>query len=514
MDHSNYFTVNRHIVPAEILGIYLWAAILIALATMAMTSVNWLQDAAASLALTRQPAPDVIYEDETQYCYIAVKRFPDKSDKRAFMQDKLKHSEIIMKDINNLQYFYTRIYAAVTRGLSQNKNRLSVMAIGGGGYVFPRYVEKNWPGSHIDVAEIDSAVTEAAMQAFGLNRNTTINTVNMDARNYVDMLLEKKNSGKKISRYDFIYGDAFNDYSVPYQLVTKEFNDKIARLLKEDGAYMLNLIDAYNSGKLLGSVISTLRQTFPNVYALSEIAPRYVRSTFVIIATKPDIDIKNLIKQYLKDTDIWLLDNADFEMLRQKSHKIILTDDYVPVENMLVPVTNQSNLDFLNDRAAIQIQQGRLSEASKTLQRLIEYSDRAKNREGAGNAHLDLAMLLTILKQPEKADEHFRKAIDEFQKELSQNPPSSAINFKLGFALVKIGESAKAIEYLRQALDTDPTDIEKHSTLIQALINLQRYNEATEQLNRSIKYMSERNRKEDVERLQKVFELQKPNFGK
>ena len=70
------------------------------------------------------------------------------------------------------------------------------------------------------------------MQAFGLDRNTTINTINTDARNYLDMLLEKKRNGGQIPQYDFIYTDAFNDLSVPYQLVTKEFNDKIAQVLR------------------------------------------------------------------------------------------------------------------------------------------------------------------------------------------------------------------------------------------------------------------------------------------
>ena len=44
----------------------------------------------------------------------------------------------------------------------------------------------------------------------------------MDARNYVDELLEKQRNGEEIPRYDFIYEDALNDYSIPFQLVTKE----------------------------------------------------------------------------------------------------------------------------------------------------------------------------------------------------------------------------------------------------------------------------------------------------
>jgi spermidine synthase len=145
------------------------------------------------------------------------------------------------------------------------------MAIGGGGYVFPRYVEKVWLGSRIDVAEIDPAVTRAAMQAFGLQKDTTINTINMDARNYVDKLLEQKRNGQEMPKYDFIYGDAFNGYSVPFQLVTREFNEKLSAILSDDGVYVINLIDIFDSGLFLGSVINTLEETFPCVYVVAEI---------------------------------------------------------------------------------------------------------------------------------------------------------------------------------------------------------------------------------------------------
>ena len=94
-----------------------------------------------------------------------------------------------MDDITDLQYPYEIIYAALTHRFSRGKDRLSTLTIGGGGYVFPRYIEKIWPGSRIDVVEIDPGVTEAAMRAFGLKRDTPIRTISLDGRNYVDELL-------------------------------------------------------------------------------------------------------------------------------------------------------------------------------------------------------------------------------------------------------------------------------------------------------------------------------------
>ena len=42
--------------------------------------------------------------------------------------------------------------------------------------------------------------------------------------------------------YDLVFGDAFNDFQIPYHLTTREFAQKIRNLLKPDGLY-LALID-------------------------------------------------------------------------------------------------------------------------------------------------------------------------------------------------------------------------------------------------------------------------------
>lgn len=299
-------------------ALYVWAIIFIALMTMAIAPADWAADTAARLALRQTPEPDIIYEDESQYSYIAVKQTSKKPDTRAFMQDKLMHSQIIMDDALNLQYSYEQIYAAVTHLLSQDQETLSVLVIGGGGYVFPRYVEKVWPGSRVDVAEIDPRVTHAATRAFGLEPDTTINTFTMDARNYVSQLLQQQTEDQKI-QYDFIYEDALDDYSIPYQLTTKEFNDKIFRILTDTGVYMIELIDIFDSGLFVGSFINTLEQTFPYVHVVTKRKSLSARNTFVIIAAKDHINLENLpAQESVKALDLWILSGAEVEALKKK----------------------------------------------------------------------------------------------------------------------------------------------------------------------------------------------------
>ena len=52
------------------------------------------------MRLRERHNPQVLYEDETHYCYIRVERVSEKEDKRTFIQDRLMHSSIVMSNPN------------------------------------------------------------------------------------------------------------------------------------------------------------------------------------------------------------------------------------------------------------------------------------------------------------------------------------------------------------------------------------------------------------------------------
>ena len=127
---------------------------------------------------------------------------------------------------------------------------VSTMFIGGGGFVFPRWIEAKFPGDPIiHVAELDPAVKLAVQRELGLppDGRTLVKTTIGDARNFVDDQLRRNNaardSGDQPVLYDFVYGDAFNDFSVPWHLTTLEFAEKVNELLSDDGVYLINIID-------------------------------------------------------------------------------------------------------------------------------------------------------------------------------------------------------------------------------------------------------------------------------
>jgi tetratricopeptide (TPR) repeat protein len=522
---------------ARLWVLYLWAAVFIALMLMGMTPAAWAEQAGADLALREKPNPDILYEDESQYCYIAVERVSANPDRRVFIQDKLVHSEMVMGDIQNLRYPYERIYAAATNILRKDKDKLSVLVIGGGGYVYPRYIEKVWPGSRVDVVEIDPAVTEAVYKAFGMQSDTSINTFNMDARNYVSQLLEQSALGGLSSEqtdvrqtgYDFIYEDALNDYSIPYQLTTKQFNYKIAQILSDDGVYMIELIDIFEYGLFVGAFINTLEQTFDHICVITEAEARLGRNTFVIIAANREIDLENIrMEKSVRDMDLWLLSDSEIEMLKNKARGMVLTDDYAPVENLLAPVVLQSAVDLLveryieqaeelkaqgqldksirkyesiikinptssihayNEIGMIQAARGNLEEAIAAFQGAIDYNDKAGVQRSMSNIHYNIGVALGRLGRKEQAAVHLQKAIEGYRDDLARMPGSAKIANRLGNVLAEAGDFAEAVEYFRRAVKLNPYDVKNRSMLAQALVVQQRYDEAIEELNKARAFM-------------------------
>ena len=139
----------------------------------------------------------------------------------------------------------------VQRGRGESR-RATALFMGGGGFIFPRWFLKEFPGSpRIEVAELDEAVYKVAIDALGFTaaEQQRILTSIGDARNIVDDRLRDNRhlaaAGQPPVKYDFVYGDAFSDFSIPAHLTTLEFLRKVHDLLNDDGVFQANIIDIY-----------------------------------------------------------------------------------------------------------------------------------------------------------------------------------------------------------------------------------------------------------------------------
>jgi tetratricopeptide (TPR) repeat protein len=507
----------------------LWSAILVPLVFFGTADNQLASQAGAFLTLRAQPDPNIIYEDETLYSYIRIKREPGGADTRSFYQDKLMHSKIIMNDITDLQYNYERIYAAAAELVIRDGNNPAFLAIGGGGFVFPRYLKHRWPDSTVDVAEIDPGVTKAALAAFGLSTDHGLNISTMDGRNFIDELIQKKLAGRDVPSYDVIFEDAFDNFSVPWQLVTREFNEKVAQLLKDDGLYMLNLIDTYDGGLALGSVLKTLNQTFDNVYILTDSFGYYDQSTFIMIASKRNLDIDKLVKEVTRFfPDVWRLNTAELERLKVKCSKYILTDDYAPVDNLTAPIAAQKAAVLTADYYLAEAQ--RLSKAGQWPRALklyikalkiyppltpkkhydigadmlahqsfpeaafaartaLQHYDKPELDSGAPPMHYIMASAMKSLGRPEEAKYHFSRAIEEYQKLLKKDPNSFDTLMNLGVTMSESGDLAGAAACFSRAIKLDPSDPICRYMLAETLFKQKNYTGAQTVAAEAINYM-------------------------
>jgi len=347
------------IYPPRAVWMYMYAVTVVFLAAAGTINLKQAQYLGSAMSLRQPREPDMLYETESQYSYVAVHQLSKQPDERQFVQDNMKsHSQIIMGKIRDLRFFYVRVYGAVTRRAAAGKEKLCTLSIGGGGYVFPRYILDLWPGSSVDVAEIDPAVTEAAIQAFGLPRDTPVRTINLDGRNYVDELLEKKRLCEQIPQYDFVYMDAFNDLSVPFQLVTRQFNEKVFDILATDGVYLTNIIDMREGSKVVASFVATVKETFPYVYLVTRSVSYDLPVNFIVIAGKRPINLENInTEENLSDAQLVIRNKNDLTAFEKKADWIVLDDDYVPVENFMAPVVRAVSAISIADKYITQAEQ-------------------------------------------------------------------------------------------------------------------------------------------------------------
>lgn len=319
-----------------------WVVALCALFILSRNSSATIADFTSSLGL--RDATGSLFSADSNYQYVNVyekeveddPKTPDQDRLLTLRLDYLVHGYVDLNDPEYLEYDYENVYRDVAQRFARDRTTLSTFFLGGGSYTFPRRVLHHWPGSSVDVAEIDPLVLEANHQALGLPRNAPIRTFLMDARNAIDDLPPER-------RYDLVFGDAFSDLSVPWHLLTLEFTQKVKSHLAPNGAYIVNLIDSYKSGLLLGSYYWTLKRVFKNVYVFctEKEGVRDSRDTFVLAASDVAIDVSDWQPNHPSGLSGSVLTASNLAELYSKSRGRILTDDDAPVENLLAPVVRE-----------------------------------------------------------------------------------------------------------------------------------------------------------------------------
>ena len=261
---------------------------------------------------------------------------------RSLVLDGLVHGLVDLDDPTWLGYGYENVYAALTERLLPKDRIARALFIGGGTYTFPTWLLAERPNAIADVAEIDPAVTTACRRVLALTDRPGLSIYHEDARTFV------RDRSPGAPAYDLVYGDAFNDVSIPFHLTTVEFTRAVAAHLSPDGAYLMNVIDSRSSGAFVGALVTTLKQVFPHVAVLSPDAQARTRDTFVVVAARRPLALDGLVRRDgLAPADappipVHRFSDAELEVFAQRAKHLVLTDAFAPVEALLAPTVRRS----------------------------------------------------------------------------------------------------------------------------------------------------------------------------
>lgn len=457
-------------------------------------------DALAHALHVREPAdPNLLFESESQYAYIAVRQRPGDPGHRSMVLDRLTHSQVDLNRPRELLYEYHRVFGAMTEIARGPDAPIKALVLGGGGFVFPRYLELTRPGSQIDVAEIDPEVTRGARMAFGLASDSQVQVFDVDGRMLVDRLIREKKGG-----YDFIYGDIVSDLLVPYHLVTQEFCTQLRELLAPDGIYLVIVIDSLEEGRLLTPLYATMRSVFPEVEVAACANSSGARDTFVLAGSRRAIPMSETLARLHEGVAFvgHAVARADLEARMERLGGKLLTDNHAPVENLLSGVGRKAQdeaiakyteegirfmaqgrtergLAYLHravglqpghpltccNLARAQAEAGLVDEALQTLSAAVQSSP------DEYEPHDLAAMLLARVGQVEAAAEQWRIV-------LRLRPDHLPALNNLGSALLMSSDPAGALTLFEQACQLDPRNVLSHYSRGVALNTLGRPAEA------------------------------------
>ena len=265
-------------------------------------------------------------EHETTYHCADVVTDANRPSGRTLVLDRVRNSYVDLEDPTFLQFRYVRLIADVV-GHEAADGALETLAIGGGGFTLPRYFGVTRPGSVNRVLEIDGSLVTIATEQLGLSEDELEVRIG-DARTGIGAIATDS--------VDVVVGDAYSGASVPWHLTTVEFKDEVARVMKQDAVYTMNVID-YDERRFIKAQSRTLQQVFDHVALFAPRDYLYGRAggNYILVAAFNPIDIDG-IEARLRARGGNEIGISGSELGEFIGDAPILTDDFAPVDQMLV----------------------------------------------------------------------------------------------------------------------------------------------------------------------------------
>jgi len=180
--------------------------------------------------------------------------------------------------------------------------------------------------------EVDPEMINIGNDFFDL-KNYDIKTIIGDAR------VTMKNSTEK---YDVIFGDAYNSFiSVPWYLLTEEWNNEIKERLNDGGIYAINFIGSVSgdNSSFTNSVLDTFKISFPNYYIFAFGETPEETQSIVLVGVKGNLPISEaeLYGKLSTGENNFLAKIMLPATSLPNTSSIVLTDNFAPVEKLMEP---------------------------------------------------------------------------------------------------------------------------------------------------------------------------------
>lgn len=255
---------------------------------------------------------------ETRYACASVVVDEDDPSRRSLYLDTLHHARVDVDDPTQLDLRYIRLFADVADALPPGP--IDALHIGGGGFTIPAYLDAVRPGTRSHVIEIDPGVVDIAEDRLGLETGPDLTVEVRDARTAIPDLAD--------GSFDLVVGDAFSGKSVPWHLTTVEVAEEVDRVLRDQGIYVLNVIDGGDSA-FARAELATLRQVFDHVQVILPAGepPATPRNQVVVASDRPIPPIE------IDPGDGVLRDEAFVRDYIGGAE--VLTDDHAPVDQLI-----------------------------------------------------------------------------------------------------------------------------------------------------------------------------------
>jgi spermidine synthase len=183
---------------------------------------------------------------------------PDRPHAWLLTVDGVAQSYVDLADPTHLEFEYVRLMGDVVDVAAAAGEPLATVHLGGGGCTLARYVAATRPGSTQVVVEADGPLAELVRRSFG---TAGFKLRVGDAREEAARLLP--------GRSDLVVADVFQSAQQPVHTTTLEWLERVRRLLRPGGTYLVNLAD----GRPLGfakAQVATLLAAFDHVVLLAD----------------------------------------------------------------------------------------------------------------------------------------------------------------------------------------------------------------------------------------------------